>query len=152
MRERKGTRTGGWLASALAALVALPCAAGQPTRATINLDGSFGDWQTVFANPENLVLDGDGSTVPCPESTDRDCIVSSKGADIRRMAITWDDQNLYLYAERLDISNNKVFLLYLDYLQHHNQLHNLVSANHLLHNLDLVNHQDQVLPRLEPLP
>jgi len=113
--QRMGNSPGGTLAlSVLLALMAATCFAGQPTRTSIILDGTFDDWQTVFANPENLVTDGDGSSVPCAESLDRDCIVQTDGADIRRMAVTWDDQNLYLYVERMATANNKVFLLYVD--------------------------------------
>jgi hypothetical protein len=86
----------------------------QPTRTTIVLDGDFDDWQTVFANPSNSVFDGDGSSIPCGRSTDRDCIVPVQASDIRAYAFTWDDTNLYLYVERFDVSNSKSYMLYLD--------------------------------------
>lgn len=113
LQARVGKVWGGVLVMLLAC-AATTGAAGLPTRTTIVLDGGFDDWQTVLANPRNVILDGDGSSIPCAESTDRDCIVSKAGADVRRMALTWDDQNLYLYVERMETANNQTFLLYVD--------------------------------------
>ena len=101
-------------AAALLALPALSAAEGQPTLTTIALDGSFDDWQTVFANTFNTVFDGDGSSIACGDSSDRDCIVPSSSSDLSGFAFTWDDQNLYLYVERFASANNKNFNVFLD--------------------------------------
>jgi len=103
-------------ATALAAVLLLPeaTAADQPTRTTIILDGSLDDWQTVLANPLNSVFDSDGSSIPCGDSSDRDCIVPSSTSDLKAFAFTWDDQNLYILVRRFLQANNKTFTVYLD--------------------------------------
>lgn len=98
----------------VAALTAGPVRSGVPTQATIVLDGSFDDWQTVLANPANTVFDGDGSSIPCSDSSDRDCIISSPPSDLQSFAFTWDDQNLYLLFRRFGSSTNRNFHLYID--------------------------------------
>ncbi|MDF1564849.1 MAG: Ig-like domain-containing protein [Deltaproteobacteria bacterium] len=83
-------------------LLAVPARAGSPTLTTITVDGSFGDWAVVLANPLQVTLDGDGSSIDCAVSADLDCPVGSKGRDLYRFAWTYDATNLYLYTERVN--------------------------------------------------
>jgi len=72
-----------------------------PTLTTITLDGLMDDWAAVLANPRNLTEDGDGSSLSCLESTDRDCPVARQTLDLTRFAWTYDEAKLYLFVERL---------------------------------------------------
>ena len=73
---------------------------GEPTFATITPDGSFEDWPPVLSNTRNTTEDGNGSSVPCPESADLDCVVPAARHDLRRFAWTYDGAALYLFVER----------------------------------------------------
>ena len=66
----------GFLASASAQTDA-PRAQCFPARGPIVIDGDLSDWDEILTNPTQTTLDGDGSIVPCPFSTDLDCIVQS---------------------------------------------------------------------------
>ena len=92
------------LTAALTALSSGPAVAascqGPPTLLTITPDGTFSDWSSVLANPANLTLDGDGSSIPCPNSDDRDCPIPSPALDLLRFAWTYDATALYVFIER----------------------------------------------------
>jgi len=77
-----------------------PAACQSPTLATITPDGVMDDWAQVLTNPRNVTLDGEGSTLPCAETTDLDCWVGQAKDDLRRFAWTYDQANLYLFVER----------------------------------------------------
>ena len=64
-----------------------------PTLVTITVDGDVSDWSAVLRNPLNTSRDGDGSTIPCANSTDRDCPIDAPEHDLARFAWTWDDTN-----------------------------------------------------------
>ena len=78
-----------------------------PVLTSIRVDGNFADWQAVLLSPSQVTLDGDGSTLPCEISTDRDCIVGS-GRDLRLFAWTWDSTYLYLHAKRQNSATNEM--------------------------------------------
>lgn len=87
----------------------------RPTLKTIEIDGDLSDWDPVLLNPLQVTLDGDGASLPCAFSTDRDCPVEARGRDLRVFAWTHDSTYLYLYAVRQgSSSNSQAFWLYFD--------------------------------------
>lgn len=102
--------------AALLVALALPARGAPPLARTISIDGDLSDWSEVLANPANVSHDGDGSTLACAQSTDRDCPVPGGPAfDLSRFAWTWDATNLYLYAEVLGgIDTSRFVAVYLD--------------------------------------
>jgi len=102
-----------WLAGFLLAGVVLGNDA--PTLVTITPDGQMGDWAAVLTNPRNVTLDGDGFSVNCAQTPDRDCPVDSEEMDLRRFAWTYDDAALYVFAERFTGSGGRdAFFLHVD--------------------------------------
>jgi len=99
-------------AAAMAALSFLAwgsAAAGTPTLTTITVDGNFGDWAAVLADPDNLFLDG-----PAGGRADLDA-PSDPYLDIDTVAFTWDATNLYFYVHRQgSIASIKYFWFFLD--------------------------------------
>jgi hypothetical protein len=91
-------------------------AAGQiPVQATITINGNASDWSAVLLNPVNTSRDGDGHSVACIYSTDRDCLVNDGELDLARFAWTWDATNFYFYLERHAVSGPWAdFEIYLD--------------------------------------
>jgi len=86
-----------------------------PTLVTIVPDGTFEDWTAVLSNPANVTLDGDGASLPCSESPDRDCVVPSPHLDLRRFAWTYDESALYVFVERYGtLGGTDDFYLHLD--------------------------------------
>lgn len=86
-----------------------------PNLLSVTPDGFFEDWATVLANPASVTVDGDGSTIPCNQSSDRDCVVADPSHDLQRFAWTYDPTNLYLYFERYDGgSGNDTFWFHAD--------------------------------------
>ncbi len=74
------------------------------------IDGNFGDWGPVHADPDNNVCDG-----PANGLTDLDAPVQSTGRDIVHFAVTWDQTALYLFTERAGSSSNvQRFIYYSD--------------------------------------
>lgn len=88
------------LALALAGIGASSPAATLPVSVPILLDGDVSDWQPVLANPVNSAWDGDGSSVACLYSNDRDCQVLGNEHDLARFAWTWSATSFYFYFER----------------------------------------------------
>lgn len=68
---------------------------------TITIDGNFGDWAEILANPDQTSDDEEGDTI-----ADGDFPVQSTGRDLNTFAYTWDDDNLYFYVSRYGSSNN----------------------------------------------
>lgn len=102
------------LAACLAACLASP-ALSRPVLTTIAVDGDLADWNEVLTNPENQGRDGDGSSLGCSGSSDRDCPVASGEDDLSRLAWTWDSQNLYVLIERFEPgAGPRTVLLYVD--------------------------------------
>jgi hypothetical protein len=63
-----------------------------------------------LADPDNSVCDG-----PTAGLVDRDAPVQSTGRDIDHFAFTWDDNNVYLYTQRVGSTNNvQRFVYYAD--------------------------------------
>lgn len=91
-------RAGGWPALFLIAWTS--GAPAVPMRATIGVSGNMSDWTEVLTNPDNLSRDGDGSTLGCTGSTDRDCPIASGQFDLSRFAWTWDWDDFFFYLER----------------------------------------------------
>lgn len=76
----------------------------------MTVDGNFADWGPVHADPDNNVCDG-----PINGLTDLDAPVQSTGRDIVHFAITWDQNQLYLFTERAgSASNIQRFIYYAD--------------------------------------
>ncbi|HPR62624.1 MAG TPA: hypothetical protein PK014_00245 [Thermoanaerobaculia bacterium] len=103
----------------LYSLVTVSLFAGMPTLKTITLDGNPSDWTEVLANPLQVTMDGDGSSMDpalCGTlSTDRDCPVSSVGRDLGTFAWTFDNTYIYIYQTRLGHSSNvQDFWFYMD--------------------------------------
>lgn len=74
------------------------------------IDGNFGDWAPVHADPDNNVCDGPANGIP-----DLDAPVQSTGRDISHFALTWDQSRLYLFTERAgSASNIQRFIYYAD--------------------------------------
>src|SRR5262249_38663047 len=65
-----------------------------PTLTTPTLDGGFGDWAAVLANPENRVLDAPAGGLP----EGAGAVPASRNVDT--VAWTWDAPYLYLYIHR----------------------------------------------------
>lgn len=83
---------------------------GQFSLPPMTIDGNFADWGPVHADPDNNVCDG-----PANGLTDLDAPVQSTGRDIVHFAITWDQNNLYLFTERAgSASNIQRFIYYAD--------------------------------------
>lgn len=100
---------------AVLALHAPGAAAAGPTLKTIAIDGDATDWSEVLQNPLQVTLDGDSSNFPCELSPDLDCPVQSTGRDLRRIAWTHDDANVFVFIQRQGSSNNgDVVWIYLD--------------------------------------
>ncbi|MEM7249406.1 MAG: thrombospondin type 3 repeat-containing protein [Acidobacteriota bacterium] len=70
-----------------------------PTLTTVTIDGRFEDWEQVLRNPRNLAVDAFGNAPPCGSTGDRDC-PGGIALDLRLLALTWDDENLYVFIER----------------------------------------------------
>lgn len=83
---------------------------GQFTLTTINVDGNIADWAAVHADIDNNVCDG-----PSGGLADRDAPVQSTGRDLTHFAFTWDQNNVYLFTERVgSASNVQNFVYYAD--------------------------------------
>jgi hypothetical protein len=83
---------------------------GQFTLTTINVDGNIADWAPVHADLDNNVCDG-----PSGGLIDRDSPVQSTGRDLTHFAFTWDQNNIYLFTERVgSASNVQNFVYYAD--------------------------------------
>lgn len=83
---------------------------GQFTLVSINVDGNLNDWAPVHADPDNNVCDG-----PANSLTDRDAPVQSTGRDLTHFAFTFDNNNVYLFTERVgSTSNTQSFVYYAD--------------------------------------
>jgi hypothetical protein len=83
---------------------------GQFTLATISVDGNIADWAAVHADTDNNVCDG-----PSGGLIDRDAPVQSTGRDLTHFAFTWDQNNVYLFTERVGSpSNIQNFVYYAD--------------------------------------
>ena len=72
-------------------------AATLPVSVPITIDGDVSDWPQALVNPANAAWDGDGSSIACIYSSDRDCQVSGNEHDLQRFAWTWDAGNFYFY-------------------------------------------------------
>ncbi len=104
-----------WLAVILGALLAPTTALAAPRSQDITIDGNLADWDLVMANPANVVVDGDGSRVPCNQTPDRDCPVSFPAYDIQRFAVTWNAQDVFFRIERLGLrGGGEYYWIYLD--------------------------------------
>jgi hypothetical protein len=70
----------------------------------ITLDGKFADWAPVFAQADQVSVDGNASLggAGChPTNPDRDCVnISGQGRDVVRAASTWDATHVYFYVGR----------------------------------------------------
>lgn len=93
--------------------------AGTPTLKTISVDGNASDWVEVLANPLQVTMDGDGSSMDpslCSTlSQDRDCPVGSTGRDLGTFAWTFDNTYIYIYQTRYgSTSNTQEFWFYMD--------------------------------------
>jgi len=87
----------------------------RPTLVTITPDGQMGDWAPVLANPRNVTVDGDGFSLDCGQTPDRDCPVTYEREDLRRFAWTYDDASLYVFVERFTGDGGKdSFYLHMD--------------------------------------
>jgi len=107
----------GLWAPALLLCAAVPAAwAGpSPTLLSITPDGQFEDWASARANVLNVTQDGDGATVPCPETSDRDCVVASNSGDLDYLVWTYDPTSLYLLVKRFASANGSdSFFLHVD--------------------------------------
>ncbi|MBM4380103.1 MAG: hypothetical protein FJ086_12545, partial [Deltaproteobacteria bacterium] len=71
---------------------------------TIALDGRFDDWAPVFAQPEQVSVDGNASLTGAschPTNPDRDCVtISGQGRGVVRVASTWDATHVYFCVGR----------------------------------------------------
>ncbi|MHC4428798.1 MAG: hypothetical protein ACYS0D_09410, partial [Planctomycetota bacterium] len=80
------------------------------THSGIAVDGNLADWAPVQGDPDNNICDGPSGGIP-----DRDSPVQSTGRDITHFAFTWDDNNVYLFTERVgSASNIQRFVYYAD--------------------------------------
>jgi len=80
------------------------------TLAAISVDGNMADWAPVHADLDNNVCDG-----PSGGLSDRDAPVQSTGRDLTHFAYTWDQNNIYLFTERVgSASNQQTFAYYAD--------------------------------------
>jgi cysteine-rich repeat protein len=63
------------------------------TLVNITIDGDVADWDPVLQNPANQISDGLGGVddLDTPQSADR---------DLRRYAVTWNEEWLWMYARR----------------------------------------------------
>lgn len=106
-------------AAALLAAGERPARAATPlTLKTIQIDGSFADWDAVLANALQATRDGDGSSAAIKAncalySTDRDCPqTGGSGNDFLTFAWTYDATHVYLYVERYGSTSNGVDFLF----------------------------------------
>ena len=93
------------------------CLAANPTPTLLSIapDGLFEDWTAARTNPKNITVDGDGASVPCPETPDRDCIVPSNSGDLDFLVWTYDQTSLYLLIKRFAApTGNDSFWLHVD--------------------------------------
>lgn len=82
---------------------------------TIACDGNPADWTEILANAVQVTVDGDGSSMDCLISTDKDCPVGQVGRDMNRFTWTYDATNLYLFQSRYgSTSNIQTFFFYMD--------------------------------------
>jgi uncharacterized repeat protein (TIGR01451 family) len=111
LRSRLSTLFGA-TAVPLAAYAVCTCGFGDGmfTLTTIGVDGDMSDWDPVFADVDNSVCDG-----PSGGAADRDAPIQSTGRDLTHFAFTWDDDNIYLFTERVGSSSNvQSFAYYAD--------------------------------------
>lgn len=110
---------GGFVKFIFVFLASFSLFAGVPTLKTIVVDGNPSDWAEVLANPIQVTIDGDGSSMR-PEqcstlSSDRDCPVGSNGRDLNTFAWTFDNTYIYIYQTRFgSTSNVQDFWFYMD--------------------------------------
>src|SRR5882672_5602362 len=91
---RRGVAGVAWIVVAAAMLAAVPgslALAAAPTLTTITVDGNFGDWTAVLANPDNVYLDG-----PAGGRIDLDAPIDPV-LNVDTFAFTWDATNFYVY-------------------------------------------------------
>lgn len=82
---------------------------------TITCEGDPSDWTEILANPVQVTVDGDGSSMDCSVSADKDCPVGQVGRDMNRFTWTYDATNLYLFQSRYgSTSNIQTFFFYMD--------------------------------------
>ena len=75
---------------------------------TINIDGNFTDWSAVLQDPQNSITDG-AKGAGDPDNP------GQTSSDLRVFALTWDNNNIYVYFKRGTTSNSGItFLIYLD--------------------------------------
>lgn len=86
-----------------------------PTLKTITIDGNPQDWESVLTNCSQTTIDGVGQGVACP-SNDRDCgNINNSGRDLIRFAWTYDNNNIYIYLQRKEGTNNQMnYVFYMD--------------------------------------
>ena len=81
---------------------------------SIVLDGCFDDWSAVLSDPDNNTCDGpydiDGPLI------DRDAPVQGSGRNLVHFAVTWDNNNFYVYTTRAGSSGSNIdrFIYYAD--------------------------------------
>ena len=75
-----------WLVASVLLLAASSVASARPVQAPIVIDGDFVDWAQVLTNAANTTRDGDGSSIACGSSVDRDCSVFTPDVDLARFA------------------------------------------------------------------
>src|SRR5260221_4868335 len=77
------------------------------------MDGVTPDWSPVLFNGIQTSHDGDGKTIPCAYSTDRDCPVGGgTGNDLLTFAWTYDSSFIYLFTERYQAATTGVDFFY----------------------------------------
>jgi hypothetical protein len=85
--------------------------AGWFTLADITIDGYMTDWDAVLQNPNNQITDGVSGV------TDPD-IVKSADKDLRKYAVTWNSEWLWMYVRRASGGTNIIGIdTYFDYDQ-----------------------------------
>lgn len=105
--------------SVLFLFLALPLFSGSVTLKTITIDGNPSDWAEVLANPIQVTIDDDGSSMDPSQcatlSNDRDCPVRTTGRDLNTFAWTYDNTYIYIYQTRYgSASNSQEFWFYID--------------------------------------
>lgn len=94
------------------ALAASSCtcgfADGKFTLATITIDGTLTDWNTVKADTDNNVCDANSTSAPT-ELGGADSVADnpqSLGRDLTWFSFTWDATNIYFFTERAGSASN----------------------------------------------
>lgn len=86
-----------------------------PISRSIVVDGVLDDWTAVLTNPANTAWDGDASDPTCLSSTDADCPLDLRGADLASFSWTWDADAWYFLADfQVSMEPDRFVIVFVD--------------------------------------